>query len=106
MLVAVAPPDTSPESFTSLRDVLKRRRFTALVADAVLIRDATPGTERDEEASRYVRDAMLLFALRKITSAERDRILDVLSFAIPAPADTQPPDGADIPSPAPHGRVG
>lgn len=87
-------PHHALDSFASLHELLKNRRIAALVADAQLIRDAKAGDERDDEARRAIREAMLLFTLRKITAAERDRILDTLSFVTlhkPAPPPDRPP---------------
>ena len=69
-----------PDSFASLHELLRSRHTSALIADAELIRNAPAGDERDDEARRAVREAMLLYTLRTITAAERDRILNVLSF--------------------------
>lgn len=103
----MSSPDKSTNDFQSLSHVLRGRRTAALIAEAELIRDAPMGTDRDDEAHRYVREAMLLFALRKITRAERDRILDILAFAIPAASpQTEPPASADIDSPTPRDPFG
>ncbi len=98
----------SPGSTLPLHDLLRARRTAALLADAELIRDAPPSTEREDEARRAVREAMLLFSLRRISLAERDRILDILSFAavrepVPEPADPDP--GFDLDSPDAHGPI-
>lgn len=87
-------PHHAPESFASLHELLKNRRTSALIADAELIRAAPAGQERDDEARRAIREAMLLFSLRRITITERDRILDILSFVSvrePPPPQDRPP---------------
>lgn len=70
----------SPDPFAPLHEVLRTRRTAALIAEAEFIRGAPSGDERDDEARRAIREAMLLFSLRRITRAERDRLLDILSF--------------------------
>lgn len=103
----MASPDHSFQAADSLRAILHGRRTAALIADAELIRDAPECHDRDDEAHRAIREAMLLFTLRKITRAERDCILDILSFA--AITEIPPePDGRGIPnfvSPNPYGPV-
>lgn len=95
--------ETSSPPAGSLSDRLRHRRTATLLADAQLIRDAPPSTERDDEARRSVREAMLLFALHRITRAERDRLLDILSFAIPpVPPKPGPPTDADSESLVPY----
>jgi hypothetical protein len=102
----MVPSETSPESFTSLREVLRARRTAAIIADAELIRDAPKNNERDDEAQRAVRETMLLFALHRITREQRNRILEILSFAIPDPsAEVDLPQDPDGDSPTPHGPV-
>lgn len=96
-------PDNSSRPSQTLHEVLRGRRTAALIADAELIRNVPTGSDRNEEANRYVREAMLLFALRKITREERDRILDILSFAIPhIPPSLQDPYDSAIDSPVPN----
>lgn len=71
----------SPDrEFASLPEILRDKRTAALIAEAQLIHDVLPGPERDDAARRAIREAMLLFTLRRITATERDRILDILSF--------------------------
>lgn len=73
------PPDSSP-----LAETLRRRRFEAMQGDAELARDHHEGDERMREAKRLVREAMYCQTLGRITLAERDLILDTLSFAVEA----------------------
>lgn len=104
--IAAMIPERRPE-FEPLRETLRRRRTNAFIADAELIRDAPDSEERQDEARRTIRNAMLLFALRKITRAERDRILDILSFATitePTP-EPEPPLYRDLDYPEAHGPV-
>lgn len=87
----------SPDSFASLHEVLHARRPAARVSDAQLIRNAPAGDERDDEARRAIPEAMLLFTLRRITRAERDRILDILSF-VTVHESLSPPDRPSDPN--------
>lgn len=66
--------------FAHLPEILRNKRTAALIAEAELIRDAPAGDDRDNEGRRAIREAMLLYTLRRITRAERDRLLDILSF--------------------------
>ena len=66
--------------------MLHERRVKALVADADFIRDQLDTDERMDEAKRHVREAMLQHALGRISIEERDRILDILLFAVSAKA--------------------
>lgn len=80
----------TPDMPEALRGVLHQRRVAALVADAEFIRDQPDSGDKIEEAKRHIREAMLLYALRRITRAERDRLLAILSFvtvheALPKP---------------------
>lgn len=80
--------------FARLPEILRNKRTAALIAEAELIRDAPAGDERDDEARRAIREAMLLFTLHRVTRAERDRLLDILSFATlhePLPKPDRPP---------------
>ena len=79
-----APPTAMPPDSSPLTETLRRRRFEAMQADAELARDHPDGDERMQEAKRLVREAMYCQTLGRITLAERDRILDTLSFAVEA----------------------
>jgi hypothetical protein len=86
-------PDALPSASPPLSEVLRLRRTNALLADAQPIRQYPEGTERDDQARRFVREPMLFFALKNITSEERDRLTEILSFV----TLTETPDhpGAD-----------
>lgn len=66
----------------SLAETLRLRRVETLQSDAELIRDHPDAAERIQEAQRLIREAMCEQALGRMTLAERDRIMDVLSFAV------------------------
>ena len=77
-----------------LSETLHVRRTAALVADAEFIRDAPANEERDDEARRAIREAMLLYTLRRITQTERNCLLDFFSFVTvhePSPPPERPP---------------
>ena len=101
LFTTMQAPDRSPPSVTSLREMLRGGRTAALIDDAELIRDAPKGEERDQEARRAIREAMLLFTMRRITCEERDRILDILSFvkvaAVPPVQNNSPNSDSDSP---------
>lgn len=67
-----------------LAETLRRRRFAATESDAAFVRDHPDSPERLAEAERLVREAMYDHALGRLTAAERDRILTLLSFAVDA----------------------
>ncbi len=71
------PPDS-----TALGETLRLRRVDAMHNDAVLVRDYPDSAERTVEAQRLIREVVYSRAIGRITTEERDRILDVLSFAI------------------------
>src|SRR5688500_15083399 len=90
--VVTCPP--MPPDSTTLGETLRLRRVDAMQSDAVLVREHPDSAERTVEAQRLIREAMYSRAIGRITDDERDRILDVLSFAIASmqerPADDAP----------------
>lgn len=77
------------------------------MSDAEFIRDYADGEHKTEEAGRHIREATLQHALGRISMTERDRILDILAFAVVAQTspDAQPQVKYDLDSPAAHGGV-
>ena len=53
-------------------------------SDATLVREHSDTPERTAEAQRLIREAMYEQALGRLTLAERDRVMELLSFAVPA----------------------
>lgn len=91
--------------FARLPEILRNKRTAALIAEP--IRDTPAGDERDDEARRAIREAMLLFTLHRITRAERDRLLSILSFVTlhePLPKPDRPPHPY-FDDPEPHGPL-
>lgn len=100
-------PINSVNAFGSLREVLHQRRVGALIGDAKFIGKQPHSNEKMEEARRHVREAMVQHALGRINQQERDRILDILSFAVVAETlpNREPQLESNLDSSAAHGAV-
>ena len=68
----------------SLAKVLHDHRVDALIAEAEFIRDWPDSSERIEEATVLIREAMLRCTTGRISHAEESRVFSILSFAMPA----------------------
>ena len=80
---------------SSLAETLRLRRVEASQSDAELTRDHPESSERMQQGQRLVREAMYHQTLGRITLAERDQILQTLSFAVKAmrpQANALPPE--------------
>jgi hypothetical protein len=67
----------------SLRGLLREQHVRARIEAAELIRDYPDSPERVAEAERQVRQVMLEFTVGAISDEERNRILEILAFAVP-----------------------
>lgn len=66
----------------SLRDLLRQQRLERLLVEAETVCQWADSAEGIEEARRLVREAMVLFAVGRITHGEQLRVLAILAFAI------------------------
>jgi hypothetical protein len=72
---------------TSLNDRLHELYVDHLVRTAEMTRDWPESAERMDQATRQVREAMVLSAIGKITHAEKSQLFSVLAFAMPEEHD-------------------
>lgn len=89
--------------FEPLPETLRRRRINAFIVDALTIRDHADVCQRDAEARRHLREAVLLYATGRISVEQRDRVFDILSFAAQPPATPELPTGLHLDNTKPHG---
>ena len=90
--IVESPTPQQPTS-SPLRSLLRDRHVQHFLAAAEFIRDYPDCPDRTAEAERYVRQAMLDFAVGAISDDERRGILEILAFAIPPlPAYLANPD--------------
>ncbi len=85
-----------------LGDILRRMKKESLIREAETIRDHPPGDERDEEAWKYIREAMVQRALGRIGGEQEYEVFTILSFAMPKDApglhETSPIDVKEEPA--------
>ncbi len=79
-MIGHSPENVADKSFVGKS--LRRRRVAALYSDARLIRAYPAGDDRTQQAERVIREAMYEQALGRLSVLERDRIIQVLSFAV------------------------
>lgn len=65
----------------SLSERLQRFRIQSLIHEAEMIRDDPPSQLRQEEAASLVYTVMYQHALGRLSNAEREQILQIVSFA-------------------------
>ena len=78
-----------------LAEILREMRADSLIREAETIRDYQPCPERNAQAEKHIREAMLLGALRTISPDVEHRIFTVLNFVMPGDAPfvgEMPPD--------------
>lgn len=84
------PAGTTSFAGGGLEAVLHCHRFAAVLDQAVVIRDWPCGSERDEEAAKLIRHALVLCTLGQISQAEESQVFTILSFAMPNDAWSEP----------------
>ena len=60
---------------------LREFRFQSLIREAKMIRDEPPGPERSKEASSLIYSVMYKHALGRLSTAQREQILQTVDFA-------------------------
>jgi hypothetical protein len=85
-----------------LGDILRRMRKESLIREAETIRDYPSGGERDEEAWKYIREAMVQRAIGRIGREQEYQVFTILAFAMPSDApglhETSPIDAREEPA--------
>lgn len=86
---------------------MRERHVGALVADAEFICGHHDDAAKMDEAQRHIREVMVLHALGRISTVERDRILNILWFAVPseAPPGTRNEPHGQFDDHMPYGRI-
>ena len=65
----------------SLSERLRRFRIQTLIREAEMIRDDPPGQQRSKEAANLIYTVMYQHALGRLSNAEREQVLQIVSFA-------------------------
>lgn len=69
----------------SLAGQLQRRKLDRLFEDAQYVRDFPNQSERLLAAGRLISEANIALALGTLTEEQRERLMQILDFAVPPP---------------------